>query len=58
MRSHMRELLRRQGERRGVKPSRYVYQAWDAIQRRRLGPGLRARNVGRGTRPKRRWLYG
>lgn len=55
MRKHMREILRRRAERIGVKASRYVAQAWNKHEVRKLGEGQRARNRAHGTKPRRLW---
>lgn len=55
MRKYMREILRRRGERIGVKPSRYVAQMWNRYETRKLGEARRRRNKAHGTKPKRLW---
>ena len=55
MRKYMREILRREAERLGVKASRYVATKWNEHQVRKLGREQRAVNVMRGTKPRRRW---
>ena len=55
MRKHQREILRRQAERKGVKASRYVREAWDRLQHKKLGDAERLHNVAHGTKPKRLW---
>lgn len=55
MRKHMREILRRQGERKGLKPSRYVATKWNEYEVRKLGKEQRKANVANGTKPKRLW---
>lgn len=55
MRKHMREILRHKAERLGAKASRYVAAKWNEHQCKKLGRAVRARNVARGTRPKRLW---
>ena len=54
MRKHMREILRRQAEKKGVKPSRYVRQIWDKYQIKKVGIHRRASNAIYGTKPKRK----
>ncbi len=55
MRKHMREILRRRAEKLGVKPSRYVAQAWNRYECRKLGEAERRANKAHGTKPKRLW---
>lgn len=56
MRKLRRNMIRKAGERKkGVKPSRYVRQAWDVLQAARYGRRTRDWNKWRSTRPKRRW---
>ena len=55
MRKHMREILRRQGERKGLKPSRYVARMWNRYETKKLGEKQRKANVAHGTKPKRLW---
>lgn len=57
MRKYMREILRRRGERKGLKPSRYVAQMWNRYQARKLGEAQRRANVAHGTKPKRLWRH-
>ena len=51
----MREILRRQGERKGLKPSRYVARMWNRYETKKLGEKQRKANVAHGTKPKRLW---
>ena len=55
MRKYMREILRRRGEKLGVKPSRYVAAQWNRYEVRKLGKARRRRNQAHGTKPKRLW---
>ena len=55
MRRLKRAILRHRAEKKGVKPSRYVFTMWDRIQRKKVGPRERARNRRRGTKTKRQW---
>lgn len=55
MRKYMREILRRRGEKLGVKPSRYVATQWNRYEARKLGEAKRRANKAHGTKPKRLW---
>ena len=55
MRRLKRSILRHEAERKGVKPSRYVFTMWNRIQTKKVGPHERARNRLRGTKTKRQW---
>lgn len=55
MRRLKRAILRHRAEKKGVKPSRYVFNAWDRIQTKKVGAHERARNRLRGTKTKRQW---
>jgi hypothetical protein len=58
MRKYLRYRLRKEAERKGLKPSRYVREVWDDVQKRRYGAEGRAANVAIGTKPKRKWRPG
>lgn len=55
MRSLKRSMMRYEGRRAGVKPSRYVHAAWERLQVERVGYALRKVNVCHGSKPKRTW---
>ena len=55
MRRYKRAILRHRAEKRGAKASRYVREAWDRLQRKKLGDAERLHNVAHGTKPKRLW---
>ena len=55
MRRLKRSILRHRAEKKGVKPSLYVFRMWDRIQTRKVGPHVRAVNRMHGTKTKRQW---
>lgn len=55
MRKMKRSILRAYAERKGIKPSSYVYETWDKYQIRKFGWSVRRANQWHGTRPKRKW---
>lgn len=55
MRRLKRSILRHRAEKRGIKPSLYVMEAWKKIQKRKVGAHQRAVNVMHGTKTKRQW---
>ena len=55
MRKYKRYAMRRYAERKGIKASRYVRDAWEHYQIKRVGRAVRAFNWWRSTRPKRNW---
>ena len=57
MRRLKRAILRHQAERKGVKPSAYVWARWRKIQKKRYGEKQASNFLGRGTRRKRNWHY-
>ncbi len=54
MRRYKRAILRARAEKLGVKPSRYVRETWDKLQRKAVGT-QRGRNVLHGSSPKSKW---
>ena len=57
MRRLKREILRRQAQKMGVKPSRYVQAKWREIQNKRYGKKLARAFWVRGSRKKKNWHY-
>lgn len=57
MRRLKRAILRHQAERKGVKPSAYVWARWRKIQKKRYGEKQASNFLARGTRRKRNWHY-
>jgi hypothetical protein len=55
VRKYKRAILRHLAEKRGVKASKFVYFAWDKLQRKAVGESKRYMNVRHGTKPKRLW---
>ena len=55
MRRIKRSMLRAYAERKGIKTSSYVAEAWDKYQIRKFGLSVRRANQRHGTRPKRKW---
>lgn len=54
MRRIRRSILRREAERKGVKPSAYVNTMWRRVQTKRYGEKLAKRFLARGAKPKRK----
>lgn len=62
MRKYIRHMMRIAAEKKHMKPSRAVHQAWEERQVRKYsrkcgkhGWTIRAINVAKGTAPKRKW---
>lgn len=55
MRKYVREIMRTEGEREHLKPSRYVKAAFEQLQQKKYGVEKRKMNQAKGTRKKRLW---
>lgn len=55
MRKYIREKLRRQAEKEGLKPSKAVHALWARYQNEKRGEFVRMMNVAKGTHKKRLW---
>lgn len=55
MRKYRRTIYRAYAERKGIKASRYVREAWERYQIKKVGRAVRVFNWWRSTRPKRNW---
>ena len=55
MRKYKRYALRRLAERRGMKASTFVANAWDRYQIKRVGWSRRRMNQRHGTKPRKKW---
>ena len=55
MRKYKRAIYRLYAERKGIKASEFVHNSWEHYQIRKYGYGVRARNILRGTKPRKKW---
>lgn len=55
MRKHVREIIRTEGKRNKLKPSRYVKAAFEQLQQKKYGVENRKRNKARGTHKRYLW---
>ena len=55
MRKYLRSMMRADAVRLGVKPSRYVSQAWEKHMIDKVGMHTRMVNKAKGTAPKKLW---
>ena len=55
MRKYIRNMLRAEAERMGVKPSRYVSKEWDRRQVDKYGEPRRRINQAKGTHKRKTW---
>ena len=55
MRKHIREMIRAEGKRKKLKPSRWVKVAFDTYQNKRYGVKIRKKNQAIGTHKKYLW---
>ena len=55
MRKYIRAIIRADGERRRLKPSRFVKSTFEQIQQKKYGVDERRKNQARGTHKKYLW---
>lgn len=55
MRKHIRNILRNQAEKMGVKPSRYVRSEFNDLQVKKYGYFARKKNQAKGTHKRSAW---
>ena len=55
MRKHIRAIIRAEGERKHLKPSRWVKACWEHLQHKRCGVNGRKLNQVKGTHKKYLW---
>ena len=55
MRKYIRAIIRADGERRRLKPSRYVKSTFEQLQQKKYGVNERRKNQARGTHKKYLW---
>lgn len=55
MRKYIREMIRRQAEKRGFKPSKTVHALWVRYQNEKRGEFVRMANAAKGTHKKKLW---
>lgn len=55
MRKYIREIMRTEGKRNKLKPSRYVKAAFEQLQQKKYGVENRKKNQARGTHKRYLW---
>lgn len=55
MRKYVRDIMRTEGEREHLKPSRYVKAAFEQLQQKKYGVEKRKKNQARGTHKRYLW---